>query len=206
MPDANTQLMQTIRDKFGAEIEAACATSSVPPAFLAALIANESGGNPDAKRFEKGVLAQLWEVIMGRAAAFGSVTRSDILDALPRDFLSGSVALDQIATSWGLTQIMGYEIIPFGGGLQGLQNPASSLPITCRMLAQFAERFQLDQTKDFDELFRCWNGGRPHSATYDPNYSTNGQARMAIYAGLPSVASAVAGEPAEAPAPGSEGR
>jgi hypothetical protein len=48
MTDPNIALMNTIRAKWGASIDAACALSSVKPEFLAALIANESGGNPDA--------------------------------------------------------------------------------------------------------------------------------------------------------------
>jgi len=55
--------MQSIKDKFGAVIDDACKDSSVPPEFLAALIANETGGNPNAKRFERGVLASLWEIL-----------------------------------------------------------------------------------------------------------------------------------------------
>jgi hypothetical protein len=42
--DANTTLMKSIRAHWGDAIVLACAASSVPPSFLAALIANESGG------------------------------------------------------------------------------------------------------------------------------------------------------------------
>lgn len=50
MTDANTPLMQKIRSAWGDAIVLACAASSVPPSFLAALIANESGGNAGAHR------------------------------------------------------------------------------------------------------------------------------------------------------------
>jgi hypothetical protein len=193
--------MQSIKDKFGAVIDDACKDSSVPPEFLAALIANETGGNPNAKRFERGVLASLWEILQGRTAAFGSIGRTDVLKFIapapgdlqpPSDiwsFISGSITgamqrLDSLATSWGLTQIMGYEGIPFGCETSVFTDPLSSLHYTLRMLAEFENRFQLDPTKDFDEMFRCWNSGRPHAATSDPQYSPNGLARMQIYKGL----------------------
>jgi hypothetical protein len=200
MPDANTLLMTTIRAKFGAAIAAACEASSVQPEFLAALIANESGGNPDAKRFEKGVLDQLWNVLQGREAAFGSIGRNDLLQYISAGSVSFpggasnadasiSVALqrlDNLATSYGVTQIMGYEAIPFDIQATAIIDPAAALHYTTRMLADFAQRFDLDLTKDFSELFDCWNSGRPHAPTADPQYIPNGLRRMAAYKALES--------------------
>jgi hypothetical protein len=192
-------LMQSIKEKWGAAIATTCAMSNVPPAFLAALIAGESGGNENAKRFEPRVLSALWEVLLGRKAAYGSISTRHLIQfvantpaipsvtpqSLPADALQ---RLDSLATSWGLTQIMGYEVLDpvlSAGFLGNLQSPASELPITLRMLAQFAEHFALDVTKNFSEMFDCWNTGRPHSATFDPQYIPNGIARMAIYEALP---------------------
>jgi len=187
-------LMKSIRDKFHVEIQQVAAGSSVPAEFLAALVAGESGGRPDAKRFERGVLASLWEVLQGRAANFGSIGRSDLLTYIlpiadPRTPLSQQLTtamqrLDSLATSWGLTQIMGYEAIPFGVDAGTFTPPLSSLHYTCRMLADFAAHKGLDLTKDFSELLDCWNTGRPHAPTADPAYIPNGLARMAIYRDL----------------------
>src|SRR2546426_9376160 len=44
--------MRGIFDRWGETISEACKYSSLPPEFLASLIANESGGNPD-KRSEE---------------------------------------------------------------------------------------------------------------------------------------------------------
>ena len=55
------------------------AASSVPASFLGALVANESGGNVLAKRFEPAVLAHLWEVLLGRKAAYGTIGRTDLV-------------------------------------------------------------------------------------------------------------------------------
>lgn len=194
---SDQQLMQDIRTKWGAAIDAACATSNVPPAFVAALIANESGGNVDAKRFEKGVLASLWEVLLGRKTAYGSIIRADLVSyvsGVPGTPFSAPATLpadafqrvDGLATSWGLTQVMGYHVLePIVGhamGITALKVTDTHLAMALRLLAQFAHEFQLDVTTEFEQLFRCWNGGHPTAATFDPKYVPNGLARMKIYA------------------------
>lgn len=193
-------LMQTIRGKWHAEIDQAAALTGVPADFLAALIANESGGNPSAKRFERGVLASLWEVLQGRSAAFGSIGAQD----LRLYILSGEMApvvggpdntiayfdaavhramqrLDSLATSWGLTQIMGYEAIPFHVEVATLADPGFGLVASGRMLKDFAARNNLSLTSDYVMLFDCWNTGRPHAPTADPQYIPNAVERVALY-------------------------
>lgn len=191
-------LMQTIRGKWHAEIDQAAALTGVPADFLAALIANESGGNPSAKRFERGVLSSLWEVLQGRSAAFGSIGRADLLayilpnagdlimPADPASFVALHVAtamqrLDSLATSWGLTQIMGYEAIPFHIEVATLADPGFGLVTSGRMLKDFAARNNLSLTSDYVELFDCWNTGRPHAPTADPQYIPNAVERVALY-------------------------
>jgi hypothetical protein len=197
---ADAKLMEEIRAKWGQEIARARLASSVPESFLAALVANESGGDPNAHRFEKGVLHDIWEVLQGRSQAYGSIKRVDLLNylmapvvSLPvgqngvASIVSGTLLrVDGLATSWGLTQIMGYETLPLRTTIADLRFPASSLRETLRILADFANRWQLDLASEFAELFRCWNTGRPHNATTaDPNYVPNGIARMKIYETLP---------------------
>jgi hypothetical protein len=196
--DPNVPLMKSIGAKFGVVIADACHSSSVPESFLAGLVANETGGNPNAKRFEKGVLASLWEVLQGRAAHYGSIGRADlnqyILPAAedlnhPADlhgflsdhFLTAIQRLDSLATSWGLTQIMGYEAIAFDIEVPILESPDAGLRYTCRLLALMGSGRGLDLSKDFSEMFDCWNTGRPHAPTADPKYIPNGLARMQIY-------------------------
>jgi hypothetical protein len=203
-----TDLMQSIKTKWGAAIAAACQTSSVPEAFVAALIANETGGNNDDKRFEPNVLLHLWEVLLGRKAAYGSIGRADVVQyvaglsappvsapqSLPADAFQRA---DGLATSWGLTQIMGYHVLEpsighmivstasIPGAMESLRDPNLHLIMALRMLSQFAKEFSLDVTKDFEELFRCWNTGQPDGKTFDPNYALNGMTRMAVWTSLP---------------------
>jgi hypothetical protein len=189
------ELMQSIKTAWGAAIADACSTSSIPENFLAALIAGESGGHNDARRFEKNVLLSLWEVLLGRKAAFGSIGRADLVkftaafsngqthfsDSLPPDAFQ---RVDGLATSWGLTQIMGYHVLAANLTLEDLRDPAKHLRFALTMLTGFAHQFQLDVTREFDDLFRCWNTGRPDGATFDPAYVNNGLARMAVWTSL----------------------
>jgi hypothetical protein len=191
-------LMQSIKAQWGTAIAAACNVSSVPASFLAALIANESGGNPDAKRFESHVLASLWEVLLGRRAAYGSIARARLVGyvagvSLPATNVPASLPadafqrVDALATSWSLTQIMGYHALEpqiATSGMASLKDPAGNLICSTRMLGGFAHSFQLDVTKDFEQMLRCWNGGHPTAQTFDPQYVPNGLARMNLWTGL----------------------
>jgi hypothetical protein len=188
-------LMHSIREKFSADIHEAAAGTLIPPEFLAALVANETGGDPTKKRFEKNVLLELWEVIQGRAPKFGSISGADLLRAvtwIPTTAGSqGAIvmvsmrSLDALATSWGLTQIMGYQSIPLGFQVEDLHNPAESLHHSQRILMDFVSEFKINPATDAEKLFHCWNTGRPAATTMDPSYAANGLARMEIYRDLP---------------------
>jgi hypothetical protein len=204
------ELMQSIKSTWGKEIAGACDGTDVPAPFVAALIAGESGGFNNAKRFEKNVLAALWEVLLGRKAAYGSIGRADLVSyvsgvpgvpvtapsSLPADAFQ---RVDVLATSWGLTQIMGYHCIEaVGEELPGanvvhlmdspsktLTDPETALAMTVRMLKAFAAEFHLSLATDHDKLFHCWNTGSPTGQTFDPNYAANGIRRMGIYESIP---------------------
>lgn len=195
-----TELMQSIKTNYGAAITAACQSSAVPPAFLAALIAGESGGNPDAKRFESGVLHALWEVLLGRKTAYGSISRADLVayvtrissaprvspDTLPADAFQ---RVDGLATSWGLTQIMGYHILEKAVGHDAdvsiLKDTNTHLAMAIGMIEGFAKEFHIDERIQFEKLFRCWNTGRPDGKTFDPMYVNNGMLRISIWVTQP---------------------
>ena len=201
--DLNVQLMSEIRDQWSGEIYRACQASSVPPAFLAALVANESGGKKDAKRFEPNVLADLWQVLLGRKGTYGSIIRADLyLYALPEAlpqlsrsdpaidaiFSAAFQRIDGLATSWGLTQVMGYHVIERLSTLQraeDLTDPSNCLPYSVRLLANFAIEFGLSLASDFQQMFACWNTGKPNGKTADPDYVSRGLARMRLYSQLP---------------------
>jgi hypothetical protein len=150
------ELMQQIRERWASRI------SQLEPAyqpFMAALVANESGGDPDAKRFEPAVFRHLAHLHPDWTAA----------------------KLTDNAHSWGLTQIMGYHT---SGSPQELCNPDTALSMTLGMLQGFRQAFHLDAA-DWEGLFRCWNTGHPKGTTYDPAYVQNGLVRMQLWLKLP---------------------
>lgn len=203
---AERRLVQRVFERCNEVIAEACARSSVPAEFLGALAANESGGYGDATRFEPAVYRHLLAVAQGKSPSYGSinVTRLDdeVAELLPandaalhaRYMTHGFAeihspeiqratddALRQLATSWGYTQIMGYHMVGRPGGVQQLLDPRYHFRMAIWLLSEFAVDYHLDTTRDFEEMFCCWNTGRPHGRTYDPHYVENGMRRMEIY-------------------------
>jgi hypothetical protein len=200
------KLLARIRARFHALLAEACKYSSVPVEFLAALIANESGGDPRAMRFEPAVYRHLRRVADGQAAQYGGITRARLSaefaemlhpkgDAFHSAFMTEAFAaahaqelraaedeaLRELASSWGLTQIMGYHMTGRAGTVRDLLEPRFHFRMALELLADFAARFQLDLGREFPEMFRCWNTGQPYGATTDPRYCENGLRRMEIY-------------------------
>src|SRR5579885_1688903 len=162
MTDAD--LMKRIHERYGPLLDSVAQSSSARPEFLAALIANESGGDPDSTRFEPALFAALGEVLLGQKAAYGSIGAQDLLlwavpGALPANG-AGNAAADADAAD---------------AARRGFANQVQ------RLVAQCASRFGLDLAKDVDELFDCWNTGRPHAPTADPQYVPRGLARLQLY-------------------------
>jgi hypothetical protein len=89
--------------------------------------------------------------------------------------------LRQLATSWGYTQIMGYHTIGRTGTVQELLDPTFHYKLAIELLERFAVDYHLDLKQEFEELFRCWNTGRPYGKTYDLAYVENGLRRMKVY-------------------------
>jgi hypothetical protein len=204
--DKDFNLMQAIADRWGATIAEAAHASSVPAGFLAALTANESAGRPQARRFEPAVYAHLQAVAEGKQAHYGSITAEKITAELYETIEEAAEAqfgwktqnfhflhlenlrefpekenLRDLATSWGLTQIMGYQVIGRQGTTTTLLNPYRHYFIACEILAEFAERYGLDVGAEFPELFRCWNTGRPDGKTFRSDYVSTGMKRLEIW-------------------------
>ncbi len=203
---AERKLVERVFGRCHGSILPACAYSSVPPQFLGALTANESGGNPKAARFEPGVYDHLKAVAAGKSPAYSGVQTKD-LDAEIAEVLhpkSGDFharylspvfganhrqeiaaleeeALRELSTSWGFTQIMGYHMLGRNAGVQDLLDPQFHFRLAIELLAEFAEHFQLDLASEFREMFRCWNTGGPYGKTHDPQYVEKGLQRMEIY-------------------------
>lgn len=189
---ADLVLMQAIKNTWGPDILEAVDSTPIPAEFVAALIANESGGKADAERFESGVFARLAEVMLGKRKAYSPVGiqhplgRVELLDyvepAGTSDFADCLNRLAELATSRGLTQIMGWHAVEMSRVMPGPQlTPTFYLHFTGELLVYFANHYTLDLGKDFEPLLRCWNTGKPDGETFDPNYVPHGLHRMDLY-------------------------
>jgi len=203
---AEQKLVARVFDRCSTVILAACKSSSVPPEFLGALTANESGANDHAARFEPAVYRHLAAVVAGDQPAYGSIKAEVLLAKLGRvlhpkaddfhaHFLTPAFGpnhapaltalpdegLRELATSWGYTQIMGYHMVERRGTVRDLMEPAFHFQVALELLTEFGAAHQLDLTGEFAEMFCCWNTGQPYGKTYDPAYVAHGLSRMAIY-------------------------
>ena len=203
---ADHGLMRRIFDECHSHIIAASADSSIPPELLAGLTANESSGNPQARRFEPGVFEHLKSVAEGKATQFGAIRARDleqaerILEAVKSPeyharFLNTVFAathalsiselqedaLRAFASSWGYTQVMGYHMIGRRGSVQDLCDPTRHYIYAVDLLNDFIRQFRLNAVSDFESLFHCWNSGGPRGRTFDPAYVPNGLRRAAVY-------------------------
>jgi hypothetical protein len=204
---AERLLVQRVFERCNEAIDEACAKSSAPAEFLGALAANESSGYGDATRFEPAVYRHLAAVAEGRRPSYGSINAAsldgEVAGLVPAndaaalharymtrgfaDIHSGEVAqasddaLRELATSWGYTQIMGYHMVGRPGDVHQLLEPHFHFRMAVWLLSEFAVDYHLDAGRDFAEMFCCWNTGRPHGRTFDPDYVANGLRRMQIY-------------------------
>lgn len=192
-------LMQQIFDKYHLVLASAVAGSTVlSESFLAALVANESGGDHTAQRFEPTVFVALADVMVGKKAAYAPagiahpLGAQDFLALVDPGFINGLRRLQALATSWGLTQIMGWHAVEMGKSTASALSttPADQIAFTIELLTYFANRYTLHMGTDFEAMLRCWNAGKPDGKTYDPRYVPNALARMDIYAAIVAKAAA----------------
>jgi len=206
---AERRLLLRVFERCHHHLLEACKYSSVPPEFLAALTANESGADPKAVRFEPAVYRHLRAVADGRNPTYGGIGPKDLAAevqemlhpkagefhsryltqssrAIHRQALSvlEDEALREFASSWGFTQIMGYHMVGRSGTVRDLLDPAFHFGVALQLLSEFAHDFQLDLTREFEELFRCWNTGHPQGRSSDPAYVENALRRMNLYRAL----------------------
>jgi len=206
---AEHRLVQRVFARCHGFIQEACGSSSVRPEFLGALTAGESGGNPSAVRFEPSVYRHLKAVAAGESPRYGGIGAQalgkELAEVLyPKTgefhekflnslFMAGQAselsrladeALRELASSWGFVQIMGFHVIGRHGTVRDLLEPRFHYHLAIQLLTEFAASYQLDLAREFEELFRCWNTGRPDGRTADPAYVENGLMRMEIYRAL----------------------
>lgn len=170
--DAERYLMERIYEQWGPLIHTMTRPTN-DQAFIAALIANESGGDDRAQRFENGQYVEFDKAKCGAIPQHNGFTTESLKHLT-------DAAIRALATSYGLTQIMGYHVGLYRAP-SVLLNPTRNLCTANKLITDFATHWKLDAKKDFEALFRCWNTGRPDGATIDPEYVAKGLNKMEIY-------------------------
>jgi len=187
-------LMAHVREVHGEFIADAVKGTPFPAALIAALDANETGGDATKTRFEPAVFGKLAKVMLSleaeHPAQYGSIGAQDLekwVVTPDRKFNESLLALVNLATSWGPTQIMGYEALAGEFAISQLTDPKFHFGHTVNLLDEFRKRFNLTVGIGayWEPFFRCWNAGHPNGVTTDPLYVTNGLARGKIYEMLP---------------------
>ena len=159
-------------------------TTSFPKSFIMGSshrrrngsVAHQQRRSPNP--LEPSIYAALLDTQRGSKKNYGEITTAMLAptaDAELRDY----------ASSWGLTQILGYMTVAWKELLSLIQNPGDALQRHIPAPGEFERSFWLDPTKDFEvNLLSCWNTGLPHGKTYDPNYVNNLIERMAAWGGF----------------------
>lgn len=184
------RIAEQIHQRFGALISAACKGTLVPPPFLAGFIGVEAGKDrkgqikPEATRFEAGVFADLkslrdtgiCEVAGKLRTTYNGVRQAQIKDA-------DDTALRALATSYGLTQAMGWHVVNnLKCTINDLRDLDKHLIYAVRLLVIVSGNNL--QRKEYDDVLRIWNTGSENGKTYHEDYVANALAVMREYAAL----------------------
>ena len=154
------------------DIEQATRGTPVRPAYLAALISLEShpAGNPDSRRFEPAVYRGLVD-LRDSGRAWGGVQRSKIRSA-------SDARLRALATSYGLTQIMGYHCLELGCSIEDLTAAQQLYWSVAYMRVHYEQELQ---RSNWERCFRMHNTGRPDGIPNRRDYVERGLTRMSYY-------------------------
>jgi hypothetical protein len=196
-PTVEVDLMRRVARLAGPYLAEIAPKITIPAAFLAALTANESGrwlisNTQVPARRENHVLEALRRVQIGLRGRYGQITQPMLTGKSEGD-------LGHLASSYGLTQIMGWHTLLWPEvEIADLADAARHYYYTLRLLVEEARRCDLDLTQDFAAMFRVWNTGATHDdprtprvegKTFDPDYVPNGLRRMRIWEELASSSS-----------------
>lgn len=181
------KIASQIRERFGLKIAQAVEGTPVPAKFVAGLIAVEAGKDKKgqisetAMRFERGVFARLQQVRDGKRSEWSGIKTKDVHDA-------SDLSLKALATSYGLTQVMGWHCIHnLNCTVAGLRDPDRHLGHAVKLLMLNSADGDFERQEYVGE-FREWNSGSEKGKTYDVDYVHNAGLVMDAYAAFPESA------------------
>ncbi len=168
---------QAVIDNYGEEFKALGKEFNIAPEYLAALCMLESGGRkPAGSRFEKHVYARLRLVKIGLRRQYEHVKTADLENA-------GDEALQNLATSWGPFQLMGYKCLLYNINIKDLREE-DAIYWGVKWINEAYGKFL--RRGDYKNAFHLHNTGRTMPAngvskTHDPDYVKKGLALMIYF-------------------------
>lgn len=178
-PVGDTYGPQAVIDNYGKEFRKYGREFGIAPEYLAALCMLESGGHrPAGNRFEKHVYARLRLVKLGLRRNYEHVEPRHLKEA-------GEEALENLATSWGPFQLMGYKCLLFDIRVADLRGENGTY-WGVKWISEAYGRYL--KKKDYKSAFHMHNAGRPYPAdgrsrTHDPDYVKKGMEWMTWFRG-----------------------
>lgn len=161
---------QAVLDNYGSDIIKYSKDLGIEPEFAMALCMLESGGRkPVPSRYEKHIYMRLKYVKLHLRDNYEHVTASDLDDA-------GDEALQNLASSWGPFQLMGYKCLLFDIKVKDLRGDSGVFWGIKWMTKAYGVYLK---KKDYKSAFHIHNAGTPYPKsgrvrTYDPDYVQNG--------------------------------
>lgn len=165
-------IMLHLYHKLDKEIQRATLGTDISPSYLAAIVSLESHppGNRDSERFEPYVYERLVS-LKEEGRPFGKIKREAIV------FLSDK-ELRQLATSYGLTQVMGFHCLELGCSIQDLRGPYHLQWAVGYMIRHYPIPAK---KRNWEACFRIHNTGLADGQTSRRDYAQVGINRMRYY-------------------------
>lgn len=143
----------------------------LPYEYLMALLVLECGGEkPAGHRYEPGIMKKLEKVKSGTYKKFENIFPHHLEGC-------DDNCLENLATSWGPFQLMGYKAIPLGVSVSSLRDEEEAAEIGVKWIQQEYGHFL--EKKKFKDAFHYHNTGdrfplSGKSRTHNPYYVSDG--------------------------------
>ena len=150
----------------------------IPYEYLMALVILECGGDrPAGHRYEPSIMKRLKRVKDGKVDRLENIYKHHLQNC-------DDGCLENLATSWGPFQLMGYKAIPLGVSISDLRHEDDAAEVGVRWIAQEYGHFL--KKKKYKDAFHYHNtgqrfplSGRPK--THSPYYVSDGLKYMKIF-------------------------
>lgn len=170
VPMTRNGMLEQTEENYGRIIDSLAPDFHISPYYLKALITLECSGRIDFEpRFEKHVFEALKNLRDGKIERYGSIKRQTVAQ------LSDG-GLENLATSWGPFQLMGYQCLELGVYVHHVRGKDAIYWGIKWIKKRYGKYLKKGLYKD---AFHIHNTGRPMPKngvpfTHDPNYTTNG--------------------------------